>query len=342
MDNMGNLLLNLTNAEGNPAHEPDCRIEFLRLDGRTIGRADHLEFPPLHRFTLPAFPQAHNLHCVITPSLYRIVQSNFFTLTDGHEDSQSATVVRDPGQWQPRFTPWNSLTNTFTQLKSVLQGNFLKLKHGMDVGVVTSAVYDAMNSPALQLAKMALLNLFTVLSNQNDPISGKNWFTFVKQILVIDQERFIALATSDLYESIDHIANNMLQFQRDGFFPGDTSLHVDNIPSAFQLTAPMISVKRKYDVGNLQFTMAKAKNQQGDCILADIDIDEQSNPILHATDFFKHMFTGGTHPLDIHEYIVHQQKGVDLGYDLRPRSENLAMMPERPKKIRTPRLAKPA
>ena len=134
----------------------------------------------------------------------------------------------------------------------------------------------------------------------------------------------------------------MLRFRRDGFFPGDTSLHVDNIPSAFQLTAPMISVKRKYDVGNVQFTMAKAKNQQGDCILLDCDMDEDSNLILHATDFFKHMFTGGTNPLDIHEYIVHQQKGVDLGYELRPRSERLAVMPATPRKTRRPRLATPA
>lgn len=339
MDNMGNLVLNLINAEGNPAQEPDCRIEFLRLDGVTIGRADHVQFPPQHRFTLPAFPQAQNLHCVITPSLYRIVQSNFFTLTDGQQNSQFATVMRDPGQWLPTFKPWNLLAATFNPLKAALQGNLLKLKHGPDVGAVTSAVYDSMNSPALSLAKMALLNLFAVLSNQNDPVSGKPWFTFVKQILVIDQERFIALVTTDFYESIDHIANNMDQFRRDGFFPGDTSLHVDNIPSAFQLTAPMISVKRKYDVGNVQFTMAKARSQQGDCILVDCDMDEHGFLILHATDFFKHMFTGGTNPIDIHEYIVHQQNGVDLGYDLRARSERLVVMPETPKKTRRPRLA---
>ena len=38
-------------------------------------------------------------------------------------------------------------------------------------------------------------------------------------------------------------------------------------------------------------------------------------------DFLKHQFTGGTNPIDIHEYIVHRQKGVDLGYELRPRTE---------------------
>lgn len=32
MDNIGNLVLDLTNAEGSVADEPDCRVEFVRLD----------------------------------------------------------------------------------------------------------------------------------------------------------------------------------------------------------------------------------------------------------------------------------------------------------------------
>src|SRR6476660_2465311 len=160
MDNIGNLVLNLINAEGDPADEPNCRVDFVRLDQVTIARANNLQFPPKHRFTLPAFPQAQNLHCIITPSRYRLVQSNFFTLTDGQEMQQSASVMRDPAQWQPRFADWNSLNGGFDSLKAALQGNFLRLKHGPDVGVVTPSVYDSMNSPALRLAKMALLNVF--------------------------------------------------------------------------------------------------------------------------------------------------------------------------------------
>lgn len=323
MDNIGNLVLDLTNAEGKPAEEPDCRVEFVRLDQVTIALANHLQFPPRHRFTLPAFPQAQNLHCVITPSLYRLVQSNFFTLADGKEIEQTASVMRDPGQWQPRFAGWNSLSSQFVPLKATLQGNFLKLKHGPDVGVITPAVYDGMSSPALLLAKMALLNLFVVLNTQQDPVSTQPWFNFVKQILVIDQERFVAIVSPDLFESIDHIVNNMGEFRNQGFFPGDVSLHLDNIPSEFQLTAPMVSVKRAYEEGNVQFTMGKARNQQGNCVLLDCDMDENSNLFRHATDFFKHLFTGGTNPIDIHEYILHRQKGVDLGYELLPRSERL-------------------
>jgi hypothetical protein len=325
MNNMGSLVLNLTNAEGNPAEEPACRIEFIRLDQVTIARADNVQFPPQHRFSLPAFPQAQNLHCVITPSLYRLVQSNFFTLTDGQEMQESASVMRDPGQWQPAFAAWNALSGQFTPMKATLEGNFVKLKHGPDIGVISPDVYDGLNSKALVLAKMALLNLFAVLSAQQDPVSQNLWFSFVQRMLVLDQERFVAVVEPGLFESIDHIASNMGEFQQQGFFPGDVSLHLDNIPSEFQLTAPMISVKRKYEQGNVQFTMAKARNQQGDCVLLDCDMDENSNLFRHASDFFKHLITGGTNPIDIHEYIVHLQKGVDLGYALRPRSE--AMVP---------------
>jgi hypothetical protein len=343
MENMGNFVLDLTNAEGNPAEEPDCRVEFVRLDQVTIACSDHLQFPPSHRFTLPAFPQVQNLHCVVTPSLYRLVQSNFFTLADGKEIQQSPSIMRNPGQWQPRFTGWNSLTGQFAALKAALNGKFLKLKHGPDVGIITPSVYDGMSSPALLLAKMALLNLFTVLNTQQDPVSEQPWFNFVQQILVIDQERFVAIVRSDLFESIDQIVNNMRNFRNQGFFPGDVSLHLDNIPSEFQLTAPMISVKRTYDQGNVQFTMGKARNQQGDCVLLDCDMDEDSNLFLHATDLFKHLFTGGTNPIDIHEYIVHLQKGVDLGYELRPRSEGLAPITvAQPKRVRRLRQVKGA
>ena len=326
MDNMGNLVLDLINAEGGPAKEPNCTIEFLRLDQVTIARANHVEFPPKHRFTLPAFPQAQNLRCMITPSLYRIVQSEFFTLTDGQEKDESAIVLRDPAQWRPDFGKWNSLSPQFDTLKAVLANRLLKLKHGPDVGVITPAVYDGMSSPALVLAKMALLNLFGVLSAQNDPVSTQPWLSLIKQILVIDQERFIAIVDEALFISINKICTNLNDFKREKFFPGDTSLHTDNIPSEYQLTAPMISVKCAYEQGNVQFTMARVRNAQGDAVLLDCDMDEHSNVIEHLSDVFTHIFTGGTNPIDIHEYIVHHQNGVDLGYDLRPLGEGLAVV----------------
>jgi hypothetical protein len=319
MDNVGTFVLNFFNAEGDPASEPSCTIDFVRLDGTIILQARGVQFPPQHSFSLPAFPQERNLHCSITPSLYQIDQTQFFTLKEASPTTVETTVFRDPNKWSPQFVSWNSLPPQFTDLKKVIENQFLKLKHGPDIGVMKPSVYDGqMNSPALLLAKMAMLNLFAVLSAQNDPVTGQLWFKFVQQILVLDRERFVAKVSADLFNSIDKILKNLSSFKDQGFFPGEVSLHLDNIPSEFQVTAPMISVKCRYEQGNVQFTMAKASNAQGDCILLDCDMDEHSNIIEHAGDLFKHIFTGGTHPIDIHEYIVHHQKGVDLGYTLRP------------------------
>ena len=318
MANIGTLELNLLDAGGKPPLEPDCTIEFSRIDGVSILRADHLQFPPLHAFNLPAFPQAQNLHGVIIPSLYRIVQSEFFTLEDASVKNVTATLLRDPAKWSPKFTPWKILPAAFDALKQTIAGHFLKLKHGPDIGVVDANVYDALSSQALLLAKMALLNLSQVTSQAIDPVSRKPWFSFVKQILVIDRERFVAIVDSDAFESVDHIAKNMDSFAKDGFFPGDVSQHFDNIPSDYPITGPLISVKCRYEEGNVQYTTGRATHQGSNCFLLDCDMDEHSNILEHATDFFKHQFTGGTHPIDIHEYIEHHNPDMNLGYDLFP------------------------
>jgi len=318
MDNAGDFVLDLINAEGNPAGEPDCRVEFIRLDGVSFTPSNHLEFPPQHRFTLPAFPQGRNLHCAITPSRYRALQSEFFTLEADGEITQNVTVMRDPSAWQPNFKGWNALSGHFDPLKKTLDNNLVKLKHGPDVGQMTPALYDGMSTQPQLLAKMAMLNLFAVLVAETDPVSTQPWFNFVNQIIVIDQERFVARVSSDLFESVDHIAKNISSFHKQGFFPGDTSLHTDNIPSDYQMTAKMISVKCAYEQGNLQLTVVPVTKDGNKFHLVDADMDENSNLFLHLADLFKHAFTGGTHPVDIHEYIVQKQQGVDLGYGLQP------------------------
>lgn len=320
MGNIGSLALDLVTAEGGPANEPNCTLECFRLDGVTILRKDHLPFPPRRAFPLPAFPQMQNLHLTISPSLYKMVQSEFFTLNDGESKQETCPVQRDPGEWQPKFTLWNALAGQFDALKATINEKLVRLIDGTEIGVMGPDVYDAMAN-RLSLPKMALLNLFVVLCKQTDPVSAQPWFNMVKQILVLDQERFVAVVDSNLFESVDHILNNMGQFKKDGFFAGDTSLHEQNIPKEFMLTADMISIKKVYDEGNVQWTMAKVQDVAGNkFILLDCDMDEHHNVIEHLGDLFKHLFTGGTHPIDIHEYIVSVQKGVDLGYGLLPKA----------------------
>jgi hypothetical protein len=56
-------------------------------------------------------------------------------------------------------------------------------------------------------------------------------------------------------------------------------------------------------------------------------MDEHGQLLPHTVDLVEHWFNGGTHPIDIHEYIMLDsarkaggKAPVDLGYLLRPSS----------------------
>src|SRR6059058_2453644 len=98
-------------------------------------------------------------------------------------------------------------------------------------------------------------------------------------------------------------------------------MHYDNIPQRYVLTSSLISVKIRYEQGNLQLTLGQATCDGKKVVLLDCDMDEHSNVIEHAGDLFLHVFSGGTHPIDMHEYIVHNDTEVNLGYSLEPKPE---------------------
>ena len=50
--------------------------------------------------------------------------------------------------------------------------------------------------------------------------------------------------------------------------------------------------------------------------LVDADIDEHGTFWGHLGDLIKHRFTGGTHPYDIHEYLLLRRPTLNLGYRL--------------------------
>ncbi len=50
--------------------------------------------------------------------------------------------------------------------------------------------------------------------------------------------------------------------------------------------------------------------------ILDADLDENGKLMAHLADLFKHRFTGGTHPFDIHEYLVLEDPVRSLGYEL--------------------------
>ncbi len=82
----------------------------------------------------------------------------------------------------------------------------------------------------------------------------------------------------------------------------------------------MISIKSTDSEGNLQLTTAKATRGDEDFVLVDADIDEKGTFFGHIFEVVDHKLTGDkTHPFDVHELLLKQDKRASLGYDLVPR-----------------------
>ncbi len=317
--------IDLLNAEGQPAEESNCEVAFRRTDNSAAVVAHHVVFPPKRRFAIPAFPREKVLYCDIAPTLYRPVKSRFFTPDSGNPQVEAVTVLRIPEAWTPQCLQYSQLpSDRFDQFKRVLTNSRqVDLKHGRNLGPLDAA-YDTLVGPAEILAKLALLNLYAVTIDNKEPIGQASWFSFVKQIIRIDRERFVAEVKPELLEIVTQILANLNQYSSQGFFTESASMHYDNIPTRYTLKDGLITVKVRYNIGNIQFTLGKAQVSGEDVVLLDCDMDEHSNIIGHAGDLFLHVFSGGTHPIDIHEYIVHENPGVSLGYLLTASSPEVA------------------
>ena len=251
----------------------------------------------------------------------------FFMPKDGHASTFVATVFRIPGQWKPAFTPLESLPaprfERFCQVVSA--SDAVDLKSGGDLGNLGLNYNQIGDAPAV-LGKMALLNLHSVLTDEQDPIAGTPWFDHVKKIIRLDQERFIAEVDADLYENVQTIINEIGKWKAKGFFlEASTCLHNGNIPPSYPppVEEP-ISIKWLYEQGNLQLTLSFLRGDGKAFHILDCDMDEHANIVQHSADIGKHDFTGGTAPVEMHDYIAlhsgsKQADGVsrcELGYTL--------------------------
>jgi hypothetical protein len=126
-------------------------------------------------------------------------------------------VTRLPTAWTPRFTPLAALYPArFSPFKNVVAvSSNVDLKNGPAVGDL-NANYDALSDPAQIQGKTALLNLFSVLTDEQDPVDNVPWFSHVKKFLRLDQERFVALVEPALLENVQTILNGL-----NGPFKGD-------------------------------------------------------------------------------------------------------------------------
>jgi hypothetical protein len=321
MGNSGFFQLSLLNVSSQPAQDPDTDVRFVRaMDGTTILEKTGLVFPKTYNFPVPAFPQERALVCWITPARYRTCHSGIFTLTDGQTLPQSPLVLRSPGKWNARFTHWNDLSPAFKPLKDVLAAsNAVTVKEdGQPLGNFAGDNYDDVDEMRAILAKTALLNLFAKMNKVpvvNQP--ADNWFQFVQKVLVIGRERFIGIVAEEMWRLVGDIYNNIDSYP--GFVRADTVLHTGNIPAPYDAeVTQMLSVKSNDPHGNLQLTMAKSEGPgtATPVFLVDADIDEDLEFFAHAQDLFVHVFSGGTHPFDVHEILFVTYGLMDLGYDL--------------------------
>ena len=324
MPDTGTLKITLLDVAGQPATDGDTDIDVKRaLDGRFLNDTRGITFPGSFSVVLPSFPTERALIAQIIPTRYRLCNSDIFTLNENQTLEQSPHAFRNPAKWRAQFTDWNDLpAATFSSLKDVLarSGPVTVLENQQVFPTFTGADYDSVDTAPAILAKTALLNLYFKMGKVAVPQSpGDSWFKFVNQILRIGRERFVGLVPSAMFDMVSKIFNEI--DQHPDFVRADTSLHTQNIPEPYKSRlVRMVSIKSNDDHGNLQLTMGQSTADNGDPVfLADCDIDEDLEVVQHLADVFTHIFTGGTHPIDVHEFLIDKYHGdgpIDLGYDL--------------------------
>ncbi|HEY0172456.1 MAG TPA: hypothetical protein VGB98_15650 [Pyrinomonadaceae bacterium] len=319
MSNQGFFELGLLDMAARPVSESNVKVGFFRAtENREISRATGLSFPPSHRFALPAFPQERQMFCEVTPPRFLQRKSGVFLLTDGETVSRNLTLFRRSDKWKAEFVAWDSLPNLHLPLKKVLDGSpAVKVKGGGKIGKFTQATYDNVGDQKTVLAKAALLNLYVKTTETLDPTgAGEPWFSFVREVLEIGRERFVAVVNPEMEAHVRAISDNIGDFP--DYKKTNAQNHFNSFPAAFNVVrSRMVSVKTKEENGNLQLTMARGKDPSGaDIFLLDADIDENGKLMQHIADLLRHKFNGGTHPFDIHEYLVFSDPNRPLGYTL--------------------------
>jgi hypothetical protein len=256
----------------------------------------------------------------------------FFQPRGEGNPTHTFNVARLPGQWKPTFTSLLSLASPrFDAMKSVVAlSNNVDLKTGPAIGDLNTN-YDAISGSPQILAKAALLNLYAVLTDDDDPVDGVPWFSHVRKIVRLDQERFIAEVEPALFENVQTIISQLSStYAAQGFFTepaADLPLHIPNIPTVYHSDANLVQIitlKKDYEQGNVQLTVSFLRVNGVAVHLLDCDMDENRNIILHSFDLVKHLVDGGTSPVSMHDYIVEdsaQQAAngistIDLGYVL--------------------------
>jgi hypothetical protein len=302
--------------------DPRVQVRLGPPDGiGTVSTTVALSGAPV-RLEIADGPAGPALFLRVTPSMYR--DGAVACAVDGDGSvvpRQALTLPRRPTLWQPAFTPWRSLGTPFTSLCEVLATS-----PSMRVGQFSSPVsfvndaFDAvdMQDESRALAKLCLLNLHVRLRDEAAPGLAAPWFAGVRELLLATRERLIAEVDETLWAAVRDLAAR----DRGTYRRAQVALHLDNfraIPGVSAVSAAS-SVKTTERKGNLQFSVARVTRDGRPAFLLDCDIDENGGLLLHTFDLIRHAFTGGTHPVDVHECLCVAFPETDRGYHLVPMS----------------------
>jgi hypothetical protein len=264
-------------------------------------------------------PSGTPFHCEILINRFRPMKSGFAIMSPGLRFEQRINVMRNPTKWKPVFSPWNELGRSFTSLKRLLRksDNLRVLKPKIELGSFTTGSYDAAanGNSSVVLAKSALLNIYWALSHLIEPVGReRTWASFLEKFIFISRERIVAQVDPQMFTLVDGIDKNIDE-HRDQYEPTRVGNHIGNLPpEAVPNMQRIVSIKTNEARGNLQLTVALFTD--GSAIL-DADMDENGEAVAHFFDaLLVHRFTGGTHPVDIHECIRMREPNADLGYTL--------------------------
>ncbi len=327
-------------AEGTPAADPTVmvRVEEIQPFARVLAQTTLHDFFGQAVIELPA-PAGGGKQWMVTAmfSRYSGPGGQMFLPNANPSPMFTLPLTRLPGKWNAQFAPLAALTSPrFDRLREVTAKSTqvdLKAKGVPAIGDLGTN-YDAVDGGPQRLAKIALLNLYSVLTDETDPFNGSRWFDYVQKIVRIDQERFLAEVDETLWNHVGQIVGDLgaavLQGEYSTEPESDFALHTPNIPPQYDPAnniAKMATVKKKYQQGDFQLTMTQLKTGQ---FLLDCDMDEHLNIALHTEDLLLHAAGAakdptdtGTQPVLMHEYIVKQSAEasggvatVDLGYKL--------------------------
>lgn len=267
---------------------------------------------------------------MVAPKRYLHRYSPFFILRDEKTKDLDVPVLRDWRRWTAKFVRWNALPSRLGPLQTVLGKSpevYLhkrgKKKQGPLLGQLTVANYNNFvnNAPrserdTVRLAKAALLNVYTKMREMPDPVTGRPWSSYLRQMLRIGQERIIAVVDPQLADSIHSIKRSIHKFPRYKHTPAGN--HFKNLPKGYNpRKSSMQSIKSRDEFANLQLTVGRGEDGNGKVVwLLDADLDEHGKLIEHFFDLIKHKRTGGTQPYEIHEYLVADYPNAPLGYEL--------------------------